>query len=62
MVGVYSSNPTTGKFIFLVNPDVEYELIVEVDWAEEYSEIVSYTVEDLLHNQKKLIQLKGGAK
>ena len=62
MVGVYSSNPTTGKFIFLVNPDVEYELIVEVDGAEEYSEIVSYTVEDLLHNQKKLIQLKGGAK
>ena len=27
--GVYISNANTGKFIFLVNPNIEYELIIE---------------------------------
>lgn len=62
LVGVFSSHPKTGKFIFLVNPDVEYELIVEGDGFKEYSEIVSYTVEELLSKQKKFINLKGRKK
>lgn len=62
LIGVFSSNASTGKFIFLVNPDVEYELIIEGDNVEEYSEIVSYTVEDLMNKQKKLIKLKEAAK
>ena len=62
LVGVYSSHPKTGKFIFLVNPDVEYELIIEGDGFKEYSEILNYTVAELLNKQKKFINLKGNKK
>lgn len=55
--GVYLSNPTTGKFIFLVNPDVEYELIVETKGYEEYIETVNYSKEDLMTRQKLNLKL-----
>lgn len=57
LIGVYTSNAKTGKFIFLVDANVEYELIVEGDTFEEYSDIISYSIEDLLKKQNKVIQL-----
>ena len=62
LVGVFRSHPETGNFILLVNPDVEYELIIEGDGFESYSETISYTVEELLHKEKKIIKIKGGGK
>lgn len=57
--GVYSPNPANGKFIFLVNPDKEYKLLIEGDHFETYSEIIQFSVEDLLQSQYKLINLNG---
>ena len=62
LVGVFSSNKSTGKFIFLVNPEVKYELIIEGDDFEEYSEMIMYTLEDLMNKQKKVIKLNGQEK
>lgn len=49
--GVYVSDNRDGNFIFLVNPNVEYEVIVEADGYEEGSEIIQYSVEDLKETQ-----------
>lgn len=49
--GVYVSKQNSGDFIFLVNPNVEYEIMVEAEGYEEHIEIISYTVEDLLKPQ-----------
>ena len=62
LVGVFSSQSSTGKFIFLVNPNVEYELTIKGERTKDYREIISYSVEDLLINQKKEIKLKGEEK
>jgi YHS domain-containing protein len=59
LVGFFTSHPKTGKFIFLVNPNVEYELIIEGESFEEYAEILIYTVDELLQKQRKLIKLNG---
>jgi hypothetical protein len=59
LAGIYRSNPMNGKFIFLVNPNVEYEIIVEGENIEEFSEIINYSVKDLLSKQKKQIKVKG---
>lgn len=56
--GVYVSNERNGKFIFLVNPLVEYELIVEKEGAEQHYEVINYTKNELLKKQKKVINLK----
>ena len=55
--GVYLTNSRTGKFIFLVNPNVEYELIIEAKGYEEHVEILNYTKEDLLNRQKLNLKL-----
>jgi tetratricopeptide (TPR) repeat protein len=51
--GVYLPNPKTGSFIFLVNPNVEYELIIQSSDYPEYSEVFTYSVEDLKKPQRK---------
>jgi len=56
--GVYLSNPDDGRFIFLVNPNVEYELIIEAEGYEEHSVILEYEVEDLKKTQNKTFLLK----
>lgn len=53
----YLSNSDDGRFIFLVNPNVEYEIIIEADGFEEYSEIIQYTTEELMENQRKSFKL-----
>lgn len=57
LVGVFTTNESDGKFIFLVNPDVEYDLLVEYGSDQEYVETVRYTVDDLLKPQFKSIKL-----
>ena len=57
LVGVYVTNPEDSRFIFLVNPNVEYELIVEVDGYEEYSEIIQFSIEDLMETQRMVFYL-----
>lgn len=59
LVGFFTSHPKTGKFIFLVNPNVEYELIIEGKSFEEYAEVLIYTVDELVQKQRKLIKLNG---
>ena len=59
LVGSFGSHPKTGKFIFLVNPNVEYELIIEGESFEDYTEVLIYTVDELLQKQRKLIKLNG---
>ncbi len=54
--GIYRSNTRDGKFIFLVNPDVEYDFLVEHEGGE-YTDIILYTVEDLEKPQFKRITL-----
>ena len=49
--GVYVANRDDGKFIFLVNPNIEYEILVEAEGYEERSEIIFYTTEDLKETQ-----------
>jgi hypothetical protein len=60
--GVFRSNVRTGKFIFLVNPNVEYELIIEGENFDAYSEIIRFSMDDLLYKQKMLIELRGEGK
>lgn len=55
--GVYLSNPRNGSFIFLVNPNISYELLVEAANFEEYIEELSYSVEDLKERQVLQIPL-----
>jgi YHS domain-containing protein len=58
LAGVYLSNPLSGKFIFLVNPNVEYEIIIEATGYEEYSEIIQFSVEELMGEQSKEFKIK----
>ncbi len=51
--GVYVSNEGDGEFIFLVNPNVLYEVLIEhPDYPETYED-VEYTVDELLQPQKR---------
>lgn len=56
--GNYVSKDNSGDFIFLVNPDVEYEILVEKDGYEAYVEKVSFSVNDLMNPQQKSFKLK----
>ena len=56
--GVFNSTPRNGKFIFLVNPAVEYELIIDGDGFDEYYEVIVFTTPELLEKRKKIINLK----
>ena len=56
--GVYLSDRTDGEFIFLVNPNVEYELIIEAEGFEEKSAILEFSVDDLRKTQNTTFYLK----
>jgi hypothetical protein len=51
--GVYVSDAKDGDFIFLVNPNVLYEVLIETPDFPEYYEDVQYTIDDLLKPQSK---------
>lgn len=51
--GVYVSNRKNGEFIFLVNPNVLYELIIEHPEHSDFIEDVEYTIDELLEPQKR---------
>lgn len=57
IAGVYITNPDDGRFIFIVNPNVEYEIIVESIDFEEYSEIIQFSVEELMETQRMVFYL-----
>lgn len=56
--GAYRTNDEKGSFIFLVNPNVEYDIIIEAEGYEEQMELLLYDVEDLQKEQKKVFRLK----
>ncbi|MEQ8909763.1 MAG: hypothetical protein RIC95_11255 [Vicingaceae bacterium] len=56
--GAYRTNQQTGSFIFLVNPNVEYDLIIEANGYQELMEPILYQVEDLQKEQNKTFKLK----
>jgi len=56
--GTYISNSRSGKFIFLVNPEVEYEILIEADGYESKTEILKYSVDDLMQSQHMEFNLK----
>lgn len=58
MAGTYISKAETGDFIFLVNPDVEYELMIELEGYETYVQNISFSVEELLEPQEVEFKLK----
>ena len=49
--GVYVAQGKDGKFIFLVNPNVEYEVIVEAEGFEEKSEFIKFSTNELKNTQ-----------
>lgn len=55
--GVYVSNPKNGKFIFLVNPNVDYELLIEAEGYPEFFEDVNYDIEELKKPQYREFEL-----
>lgn len=57
LIGIYKSSPKDGSFIFLVNPEVEYDLIVEYGEGEEHLETIKYTKNELLDPPFKSIKL-----
>ncbi|MEX2379927.1 MAG: hypothetical protein WD530_04250 [Vicingaceae bacterium] len=56
--GTYISKANSGDFIFLVNPDVEYEIMVEVEGYEPFVEEISFSVDDLIKPQAMEFKLK----
>lgn len=56
--GVYKPRKRDGKFIFIVNPDVEYDLIVDYNENDEFTELVKYSIEELKIPQAITIQIK----
>jgi len=56
--GVYVSNEKDGEFIFLVNPNVLYEVLIEHPDYPEFYEDVEYTINDLLEPQKRKFVLE----
>lgn len=58
MDGVYLSHPRTGKFIYLVNPNVEYEVLIEAEGFEPFTVIEQFTTEELMQEQKRTYYLQ----
>lgn len=58
VVGSYISSPKNGDFIFLVNPDEKYEIMVELDGYETHTEEISYSIDDLMKPQMMNFKLK----
>ncbi len=50
--GVHVTNIEDGNFIFLVNPNIEYEILVEAEGFDEKTELFSFTVDQLRNTQK----------
>lgn len=57
MVGVFVPNLNNGKFIILVNPNKEYELLVEGEGFERHTQTLSFDVEELSQRQTLSINL-----
>ncbi|MAY83057.1 MAG: hypothetical protein CMP59_02905 [Flavobacteriales bacterium] len=51
--GVYISSDEDGSFIFLVNPDLKYDLIIKHPDYEEYIKSLSYSTDELLERQEE---------
>lgn len=56
--GVYRSRSEDGGFIFLVNPDIEYDLIIELEGYEEQLQLILYEKEELMKEQQLTFKLK----
>ncbi len=56
-LAVYVSNPNDGRFIFLVNPNIDYEIIIDAEGYEEYSEIIQFSTEELMESQRMSFNL-----
>lgn len=56
--GVYVSDQKDGDFIFLVNPNVLYEILIEHPDYPEFYEDVEYKVDDLLEPQNRKFVLE----
>ena len=57
LTGVYRSRSEDGGFIFLVNPGVEYDLMIELEGYEEQMEIILYEKEALMKEQSLTFKL-----
>ncbi|KAA3642526.1 MAG: hypothetical protein DWP98_13745 [Bacteroidetes bacterium] len=55
--GIHISNQNNGGFIFLVNPNVMYELTVQLDGFQLYKKTISYTTDELRAPQQLNIEL-----
>lgn len=58
LVGLFTPRLRDASFIFLVDPNVEYELIIEVDGYEELIQEVSFTTIELVGEPKIEFTLK----
>jgi len=57
LTGVHVSDPEDGKFIFLVNPNEEFEVIIEADGFDEFTESVIFSIDQLRKTQKMEFRL-----
>ncbi|MEQ8624506.1 MAG: tetratricopeptide repeat protein [Vicingaceae bacterium] len=57
LTGVHVSDPEDGGFIFLVNPNEEFEVIVEADGFDKHIESVIFSVDQLRKTQKMEFKL-----
>ena len=46
--GVYNSQPGSGKYMMVLNPNINYRVIVEADDKVVHTENLSYTIQDCL--------------
>jgi len=51
--GVYISSAEDGSFIFLVNPDLEYNIVIKNANYEKYVKGLSYSTEDLMMRRQE---------
>lgn len=51
--GVYISSEEDGSFIFLVNPDLKYKMVIKHPDYEDFTKQLSYSTEQLMENQSE---------
>lgn len=62
LVGLYNPRVRDASFIFLVDPNITYELIIEVDGYDELIQEVSFTTVELVGEPTIEFKLRGGIK
>ena len=58
LVGIYQASKDDGEFIFLVNPNVSYQLTIQVEGYEEKKETIQYKTKELLEEHFLKFSLK----